>query len=937
MEFEHKVAALDDEDLVVGEKEEKNWKGIVISLLVIGSIMGAIVISIMLCTPDGDADSNKMRLDLDHVVSEAYKPQTFNGAWLSSHEIVYVDQNGSIVIFDANTNKSSAVLMERDLKTLHTMRGFKVSADRQSILFATDVRYEFGARKSARYAIYNISSQTVEFLDDFVKSSSINQNQQPATRQVQIQYATWGQAPNSILFIESNDIFYIPDYAAASQLASSTSGAGKYFRLTKTGALSDSITNGLPDSLYRANIFNPQTNEVALWWSADGRYLAYLSFDDALVEQSPIEYYDNYMMHESSNNPKIHYERYPRAGGLNPHVSVHVVDLINPSGSGGEGDYESSVITAPIELLKQQQLDPRMAYYITYVGWLAASPLNGNGNQLLIMWSNRAQNSSLLSLCEDGDKTGQRYGLWKCDLLTTFAHRIPPNFDANRNILATHNINGTRLIFFALPRPDSIIGDHYHVAMLRGEERARKYLTHGPYDIDRLLTYDPMSDSLYFEAKTNYDGERHLYKISHISQMQSMQTHCLTCYLQEPCSYNYAHVSQWPGARHFVHECLGPEVPVSRMRQLIGHNDSLPSQMILNVDKHTENLVRSKQMPTERFIRLKKSPQFPYDIQIKLYLPNESEDEKDKRFPLLIESSDIGRRNVWRRFELDLGKYLASRKQVAYAKIDCIKDGPQMPPHSSDHQSAYSGPGLGSSSHGESTFSGLAASSGGGSSMGSSISYETGSVSGLKGISGDDIDELESPLMNARVQVEAIKYIIENPDLFPFIDRRRVAILGPTSTSAYVALASTLYDESKLIQCTIAVSPITNWRYMSSYAAEHYFGLPWLESSNMKYERSNLLKRSHEFAMRKLLIVHGTADEQVHVQHSMQFIKALTEHHPLGGVIHQMQLYPDVGHSLEPVKKHFYLTLDGFIDRCFYQKPITIKATEWKGKRPKLY
>lgn len=51
MEFEHKVGALDDEDLVVGEKEERNWKGIVISLLVIGSILSAIIVAIILCTP----------------------------------------------------------------------------------------------------------------------------------------------------------------------------------------------------------------------------------------------------------------------------------------------------------------------------------------------------------------------------------------------------------------------------------------------------------------------------------------------------------------------------------------------------------------------------------------------------------------------------------------------------------------------------------------------------------------------------------------------------------------------------------------------------------------------------------------------------------------------------------------------------------------------
>lgn len=51
MDFDHKVAALDDEDLVVGDKEEKNWRGIVISLLVIGAILSSIIFAIVLCTP----------------------------------------------------------------------------------------------------------------------------------------------------------------------------------------------------------------------------------------------------------------------------------------------------------------------------------------------------------------------------------------------------------------------------------------------------------------------------------------------------------------------------------------------------------------------------------------------------------------------------------------------------------------------------------------------------------------------------------------------------------------------------------------------------------------------------------------------------------------------------------------------------------------------
>lgn len=888
--------------------------------------------------------------------------QVFNGTWLSEREIVYVDQNGSIVIFDAETNRSSSMLVKTYDKTLHTMAGFKLSADRQSILFVSDMRYEFGSPISARYAIFNISSQTVEFLDDLIKSNH-------PLKTPHIQYATWGPASNSLVFIESNDIYYVPDYAAShsfgsdlsagdSSLASASLGATKYLRLTKTGSISDSIRNGLPDSLYRNNIFN-QPNEATLWWSADGRYLAYLAFDDAQVEPNPIEYYDNYMNANTNNlnnmnnniiangqltndvnnySPKIHYEKYPRAGGINPRVSVHVVDLSTSTGNqAGESEsIEMSNILPPAELIKQQQHDPRLGFYVTYVGWLGRP---AQQNQLLVMWSNRAQTMSILSSCHNTNERGSslfgsKANAWKCDILTTFSQRIPPSTNAKRTILGATNSNGTRLVFFALPRPDSIIGDHYHVAMLRGEERAPKYLTYGEFDIDRLISYEPASDTLYFEAKIGERAERHLYRISNIGRIAQRQTKCITCELDEPCGYNNAHIA--PGAKYFVHECLGPSVPRTHLRllkeeaeeastqpQQSGANSTvgaarngtsnrfLKSINVLGSNPNIEALIRSKQMPIEKFIAIKSNQQVPCDVYIKLYLPNEIEDEKDKRFPLLIESSEIDRRNVWKHFDLDWGRYLASKKQIIYAKMDCIRT-------------------KASTATFQPLSSSLASSS-------ASLAAQQQHASSSAYIDDDQLLST-SPLFNAKDQVDAIKFLADNADLFPYIDRRRIAILGPNSDSAYVALATTINDDSKLIQCTIAISPITNWRYMNSYAAEHYLGLPWLDANSLKYEQANLLRRSYEFSLRKLLIVHGTADEQVHVQHSMQFIKSLTEHHITGGVLHQMQFYPDVGHSLEQVKRHLFLTLDGFVDRCFYQKPIAIKATEWKGKvRPKLY
>lgn len=861
-----------------------------------------------------------MKLDLDHVVSDSFKVQVFNGSWLSDHEIVYVDQNGSIVVFDADTNKSSSILVKTYDKTLHTMATFKLSPDRRSILFVSDRRQEFGATVSARYAIFNISSQTVEFLDDLVRANY------PSVAQPHIQYAAWGSSSNSIIFIESNDIYYIPDFSNAA--------AGKYERLTTRPSGELIISNGIPDSLYRANIFK-DPDSAAVWPSVDGKYLAYLAFDDAQVEPVPIEVYDSFQSSDGSEQsgtyPRIHRERYPRAGAQNPRVTLHVADL------QADQPADSTVqLSPPSELVRQQQQDSRLTHYITYVSWLA--PIAGEENQLLVMWTNRAQNSSWLTTCDR--KSGRE---WSCDIAGAFTSRVPPTSSPSRQtVLSALQSDGTRLLFVVLPRPDSVIGDHSHVAMFRGKERAPKYLTYGQFDVDRLVSYDSRTDSLYFEAGVIRESpERHLYQISSINQPASLQTLCITCQLidSESCSYNYAHIA--PGARYLVHECLGPSIPNTRMRSLSavssGSSQSttttgfMASRYMLNTNEHLETLIKTKQMPIEKIIVIKTSAaggpfgsglasngQASYDVHIKLYLPNEIEEEKDKKFPLLIESSEIDRRKVWNKFELDWGKYLTSRKQLVYAKIDCIRAS----------GSANSPVGWGSES-----------------------SAYLASSFGSPGES--EPQSLVEPLFNAKDQAEVIRFIAENVEAFPFIDRRRVAIWGPSSSSAYLALATTVLDDLKLIQCTIAVSPITNWRYMSSYVAERYLGLPWIESNSLKYERANLLKRAYEFSARRLLLVHGTADEQVHIQHSMQFIKSLTEHTAphlaaaapsaggsfgLAGVIHQMQLYPDVGHSLEQVKRHYFMTLDGFVDRCFYQKPIAIKATEWKGKvRPKLY
>lgn len=64
---------------------------------------------------------------------------------------------------------------------------------------------------------------------------------------------------------------------------------------------------------------------------------------------------------------------------------------------------------------------------------------------------------------------------------------------------------------------------------------------------------------------------------------------------------------------------------------------------------------------------------------------------------------------------------------------------------------------------------------------------------------------------------------------------------------------------------------------------------------------------------RDFLLVHGTADDDVHMQHSMMLAKALIAN----GILYKQQIYPDEGHTLAGVQKHLYRSMTDFFENCF--------------------
>ena len=133
--------------------------------------------------------------------------------------------------------------------------------------------------------------------------------------------------------------------------------------------------------------------------------------------------------------------------------------------------------------------------------------------------------------------------------------------------------------------------------------------------------------------------------------------------------------------------------------------------------------------------------------------------------------------------------------------------------------------------------------------------------------------------------IAAAEWAAERDD----IDGNKMAILG-WSYGGYQTLM-TMSQKNHPFKAGIAIAPVTDWRLYDSAYTERYMRRP--QVNDRGYEQASLLNRAADLTG-KVLIIHGTGDDNVHVQHAMQYIAALVE----ADKDFEMQLYPDDNHHL---------------------------------------
>ncbi|MGB6865881.1 MAG: S9 family peptidase, partial [Candidatus Aminicenantaceae bacterium] len=122
----------------------------------------------------------------------------------------------------------------------------------------------------------------------------------------------------------------------------------------------------------------------------------------------------------------------------------------------------------------------------------------------------------------------------------------------------------------------------------------------------------------------------------------------------------------------------------------------------------------------------------------------------------------------------------------------------------------------------------------------------------------------------------------------PYIDPERVGIWGWSGGGTFTLLAMTRSDEFK---AGIAVAAVTAWRYYDSIWAEALMKLP--DDNPEGYEKNDLNKYAKDLHGR-LLIVHGTYDDNVHIQNIWNFVDELIK----ANKMFDLMVYPMRKHGI---------------------------------------
>ena len=189
------------------------------------------------------------------------------------------------------------------------------------------------------------------------------------------------------------------------------------------------------------------------------------------------------------------------------------------------------------------------------------------------------------------------------------------------------------------------------------------------------------------------------------------------------------------------------------------------------------------------------------------------------------------------------------------------------------------------------------------------IACVDGRGTGFKGSDFKKVTQKELGKFEVEDQIEAAKLLGKRN----YVDASRIGIWG-WSYGSFMS-SNALFKGSDVFKMAIAVAPVTSWRFYDSIYTERYMTTPQENASG--YDDNSPINHVDKLKG-DFLLIHGTGDDNVHVQNTMRMVEALIQ----ADKQFEWMIYPDKNHGIYGgnTRKHLYTKMTNFIDRTLGDK-----------------